>query len=599
MLNIKKLREVHPRILVIGTHPAIIQSILDFDYLSGKEKPSVVGIIGTGKKFERYFFGDQEMLLPLYRDYESAPTSIKKQVNFFISNASGRRTFSSTESLFPHFPNLLGGAVFAENVPEKFAVMLSDKAHKLNKFIIGPASVGMIIPNHLKLGAIGGTQAKQLIDSNLFTSGNVAVFAASGGMTNEIISVLSQYKKHISFAVSFGGDRFPIVSPKEAFIAAENDPETKYIVYYGELGGYDEYEVAELLITNKITKKTIVYIAGSISEMFEKPPQFGHAKAMAEKGRESAQEKRKVLQKAGADVANTYNDFVDLIKKIAPENRTVNNDLRIKFEKINSRRSSLFVSRISGEKNQDVQLLGEDQLAFTQKNSYAAIVISMLLGRKIKSKRLEMFVDLILKLMVDNGPYQSGVTNTMVTARAGKDMVSSVVAGLLTIGPRFGGAVNEAATNWFSAVRNTTEPYIFVENFAKRRKFILGIGHRKYRSDFPDPRVSEILAFTSSLKDKKFSTFALNVEKITVAKKGNLILNVDGALAAVLLDLLYEEENLRLEEIEELIEAEFFNALFIISRTVGFTAHFLDQKRLDEGLFRLSSDQVKTINHAE
>ena len=39
----------------------------------------------------------------------------------------------------------------------------------------------------------------------------------------------------------------------------------------------------------------------------------------------------------------------------------------------------------------------------------------------------------------------AGAHNTIVTSRAGKDLVSCLVAGLLTIGPRFGGAIDDAA----------------------------------------------------------------------------------------------------------------------------------------------------------
>lgn len=39
----------------------------------------------------------------------------------------------------------------------------------------------------------------------------------------------------------------------------------------------------------------------------------------------------------------------------------------------------------------------------------------------------------------------AGAHNTIVTARAGKDLVSCLVSGLLTIGPRFGGAVDDSA----------------------------------------------------------------------------------------------------------------------------------------------------------
>ena len=51
----------------------------------------------------------------------------------------------------------------------------------------------------------------------------------------------------------------------------------------------------------------------------------------------------------------------------------------------------------------------------------------------------------ILMVLADHGPAVSGAHNTIVTARAGKDLVSSVVAGLLTVGPRFGGALDGAS----------------------------------------------------------------------------------------------------------------------------------------------------------
>src|SRR4029079_7245016 len=91
---------------------------------------------------------------------------------------------------------------------------------------------------------------------------------------------------------------------------------------------------------------------------------------------------------------------------------------------------------------------------------------------------------------------------------------------------------------------------------------------------------------------KRFINFALEVEKITTEKKGNLILNVDGAIAALLLDYLSEKEGYSDEQLQALVDQEFFNALFVLSRSVGFIAHFLDQKRLDEGLLRLSEEDV-------
>jgi ATP citrate (pro-S)-lyase len=50
---------------------------------------------------------------------------------------------------------------------------------------------------------------------------------------------------------------------------------------------------------------------------------------------------------------------------------------------------------------------------------------------------------MILMVTADHGPAVSGAHNTIVSARAGKDLVSSLASGLLTIGPRFGGALGK------------------------------------------------------------------------------------------------------------------------------------------------------------
>lgn len=255
------------------------------------------------------------------------------------------------------------------------------------------------------------------------------------------------------------------------------------------------------------------------------------------------------------------------------------------------REHSLFTSTISGDVGGEPTVLGANLTTVAQSHSLAWIVGTLWLGRELKSENTEKAIDLALRLLVDHGPYVSGAVNTMITARAGKDLVSSLVSGLLTIGPRFGGAVNGAAGVWFE--NSGKEPATVVEDFAKRKEYIPGIGHRKYRIDSPDPRVPLLAELVSDIPHPHLD-FARAVEKLTTAKKPNLILNVDGTLAAVLLDLLHHEEKLDREEIKTLIDAEFFNALFVLSRSVGFIGHYLDQKRLGEPLFRLPDNQVLT-----
>ncbi len=591
MLNIEELRKADIGILFIGSHPGIIQSILDFDYLSGKSAPSVLAVIATNRKYEKYFFGSKEVLIPVYESCSAIPESRSKDITLFYNVTSARRVLTSSKDAFLTIPSIKLGVIFAEDVPEEHSLLLRDFILERKKTLLGPASVGLLLPGILKLGAIGGVDYRQLIASHVFEMGDTAVFSASGGMTNEIIRIVSLNQKRLSFALSFGGDRFPVLTPEDAFLAAENDPATKMIVYFGELGGTDEYALIELMREKKITKPIVCYIGGVVAELFETPPQFGHAKAMAQKGEETARAKRDALRMAGAKVAESFADFIEYIGK-GEVSKDSEFEYTNRMDDLQDRKHALITTTISNDERGEVQVLGEPLLNFVSSRPFASIVSSMFLGKKTISKELEEFVDFTLRLLVEHGPYVSGSVNTIVTARAGRDLVSSLATGLLTIGPRFGGAINQAASNWIAGVKDGKDPSEFVEEFASKKEYISGIGHRKYRVDAPDPRVAKLLSFTDSLTEKKYSSFAKSVEKVTVAKKGNLILNVDGAIAAILLDILSEKEGMKTEELDNLVKTEFFNALFVLSRSVGFISHFLDQKRIDEGLFRLDEEHV-------
>jgi len=600
-MNINDLKNLDGKIVIVGNHPAIVQSILDFDFMTGRKVPSVVVMISSGRNFQRFFYGKKEILIPAFESIDYVRNDLKEEINMFLNVSSGRRVLTSSIEVIDNLPNIKLGVVFAEGVPEKHSIDLCEYARLKNVNIIGPASVGMVLPNKFKLGAIGGVSVKQISSSGILNKGGVAVFSASGGMVNEIINIVGRTHNSISFALSFGGDRFPMFEPVEAFKAAESDEDTKAVVYYGELGGEDEYKLVELMKNGEFSKKVICYIAGTVSDLFDTPPQFGHAKAMAEKKEEGANAKREALRSVGAIVPESFTDFVAEINQLesfklthTPASTSGVNQASKNYiiEDMDDRKHALIASSISKDVDGDVKILGEDVVSLAKDNSFSKISSSLFLGKKIQSEETEKLVDFILKISVDHGPYVSGALNTIVTARAGKDLVSALCAGLLTIGPRFGGAVNEAAKNWFSGVVDGKSANDFVEEFAVRKEYIQGIGHKKYRIDMPDPRVAELKSFAENLEKKRFTNFALEIEKITTGKKGNLILNVDGAIGALLLDYLSEKEGYSDEQLWELIQQEFFNSLFVLSRSVGFIAHFLDQKRLDEGLLRLNEDDV-------
>jgi ATP citrate (pro-S)-lyase len=591
MKKLPGLAEFKPATVCLGTHPGIIQSMLDYSYCVGKQEPDVIAIVASSRKQERYFWGETEIIIPVYSSLSTLPEDLKAQTNCLLNVRSARRVLSGMKEAFAELPNLKIASIFAEEVPEKHSLEVAALANDKGVLVTGPASVGLLIPGLLKLGAIGGTQYPQLVAAGIFSPGGNAVISTSGGMVNELIHTVTSTGHGVSFAIALGGDRYPVTTPGEAFLLAEADAGTKRIVYFGELGGEDEYEIARLIKDKKVTKPVIAYIAGTVAELFAEPPQFGHAKAMASTQNETAKAKKEALRQVGVEVVDV---FADLAAKLSSGHQTARQPET--HRQIGHRRKHLIVSRLSGDIQGDVQILGKDLLTAVEEHSLASLTISMLLGQEVKSPKLVDCTDYVLRLLADHGPYVAGAVNTIVSARAGKDLASSLAAGVLTVGPRFGGAVNSAAGGWLQGAESGVQPKQFVNDYKANGGIIPGIGHKKYRIDAPDPRVEALVKqFGNNGNGDRYLKFARGVEAVTTKKKGNLILNVDGTIAAVMLDLLESELGYNTDKLQELVDIEFFNAIFILSRSIGFTAHYLDQRRHDEGLLRFGPDDISYI----
>ena len=69
-MNISDLKNIEPKVIIIGNHPAIVQSILDFDFMSSKDNPSVIAMVSSGRNYQRFFYGRREILIPVF---ESMP----------------------------------------------------------------------------------------------------------------------------------------------------------------------------------------------------------------------------------------------------------------------------------------------------------------------------------------------------------------------------------------------------------------------------------------------------------------------------------------------------------------------------------------------
>ena len=96
------------------------------------------------------------------------------------------------------------------------------------------------------------------------------------------------------------------------------------------------------------------------------------------------------------------------------------------------------------------------------------------------------------------------------------------------------------------------------------------------------------ITFTTkkNIKIENDTRYALGVEEVTITKKANLILNVDGCIAAAFVDMLRQCGAFSIEEAAQLVDAGCLHGLFVLARSIGLIGHVLDQKKLNQSLYR-------------
>jgi ATP citrate (pro-S)-lyase len=63
--------------------------------------------------------------------------------------------------------------------------------------------------------------------------------------------------------------------------------------------------------------------------------------------------------------------------------------------------------------------------------------------------------------------------------------------------------------------------------------------------------------------------YAVQVETYTLSKANNLVMNVDGAIGSLFLDLLSGSGMFSKQEIDEIVEIGYLNGLFVLARSIG------------------------------
>jgi len=202
--------------------------------------------------------------------------------------------------------------IVTERIPRRDVAAMVELATLRGARIIGPNCLGIIVPDVIKMGGIGGPARNA---AQAYMPGPVGVISRSGGMTTEMSSTLSAAGLGQSTAVSIGGDAIIGSTYAELMPLFAADPQTRGIVIYTEPGGRMEAELAAWVLGREERERLpiVAFMAGRF--MDEMPGMsFGHAGTIVEGKEDTAAEKIARLADAGITVAEEISEIPEIMK---------------------------------------------------------------------------------------------------------------------------------------------------------------------------------------------------------------------------------------------------------------------------------------------
>ncbi len=209
-----------------------------------------------------------------------------------------------------------------------------------------------------------------------------------------------------------------------------------------------------------------------------------------------------------------------------------------------------------------------DKVSFTD-------AIWLELKGELPTEKERAMLDSILISTIDNGLGPPSITNARNSASAGNPMQAAVAAGVLGVGQSHGGAIEECAR--LLQMGLTAEK--LVEKVISQGDRIPGFGHKIYKTE--DPRATQIFNKAKALGFYgEHCGLAKVVEAELEKQKGKkIVINVDGAIAAVISDMGFDY---RLGK-----------GFFIIGRVVGLVAHIFEEWVREKPFRRVPDGEIE------
>lgn len=200
--------------------------------------------------------------------------------------------------------------IVPDRVPIYDVLTIAKRAREKGAKFVGPNTLGVLSPDKAVVGMMGGRAASA---RSWFFQGPVGISSRSGGITSSMAYYLAREGIGATTLVHVGGDAVVGLPHPEVMRLFEQDPDTKAVVMFGEIGTSQEEQVADLIEEGAFTKPLIAYIGGKAAKSGTR---FSHAGAIVEGGRGTYEGKVERLREVGATVVESFMDLPKATKEV-------------------------------------------------------------------------------------------------------------------------------------------------------------------------------------------------------------------------------------------------------------------------------------------
>lgn len=250
-----------------------------------------------------------------------------------------------------------------------------------------------------------------------------------------------------------------------------------------------------------------------------------------------------------------------------------------------------FTTTVSGHTPKGLKLRGVLLEHLVEEANFVKTLFLSLSGRQ-PTPAEEHMLNALMVASIDHGIEPASGFVPRVVAASGNSILSAMASTLLALGPYHGGAISATMEllQELHAAQGDKErkATALVKDLLVQKKRIPGFGHPVYKT--ADPRVTQLFELARKTKlELEYCELARLLEHTVESITGKqLVLNIDGGIAALLLTLGFSPDA--------------GNALFGIARVAGSVAHILEEqtdgdwvRRLPKGAVTYQDPSVTTL----